>query len=89
MPEISRFFGVIIRMYWEPDAPHNAAHFHAYYQGEGAVFSIDNVELMAGNLPKRQLRLVTAWAELHREELIEDWQLVISGGEPKSINPLQ
>ena len=89
MPEISRFFGVIIRMYWEPDAPHNAAHFHAYYQGDGAVFSIDNAELMAGNLPKRQLRLVTAWAELHREELIEDWQMVRSGGEPKSINPLQ
>ena len=89
MPEISRFFGVIIRMYWEPDAPHNAAHFHVYYQGEGAVFSIDSAELMAGNLPKRQLRLVMAWAELHREELIEDWQLVIFGGEPKSINPLQ
>lgn len=89
MPEISRFFGVIIRMYWEPDAPHGEAHFHAYYQGEAAVFSIETAELIAGNLPKRQLRLVMAWAELHREELLEDWQLVNSGCEPKSIQPLQ
>jgi hypothetical protein len=89
MPEISRFFGVIIRMFWEPDAPHNAAHFHAYYQGEAAVFSIETAELIAGNLPKRQLRLVAAWAELHREELLEDWQLVDSGSEPKNIKPLQ
>lgn len=89
MPEICRFFGVIIRMYWGPDAPHNAAHFHAYHQGEGAVFSIEPVDLIAVNLPKRQLRLVMAWAELHREELLEDWRLVDSGCEPKSINPLQ
>lgn len=89
MPEISRFFGVIIRMYWEPDAPHSAAHFHAYYQGEMAVFSIETAELIAGNLPKRQLRLVMAWAELHREELLEDWRLVDSGREPKGIKPLQ
>jgi hypothetical protein len=53
MPEICRFFGVIIRMYWEPGAPHGAAHFHAYYQGKAAVFSIDPVELMAGELPRR------------------------------------
>jgi len=89
MPEICRFFGVIIRMYWEPDAPHSAAHFHAYYQGEAAVFSIETAELIAGNFPKRQLRLVMAWAELHREELLEDWQLVDSGREPKCITPLQ
>ena len=89
MPEISRFFGVVIRMFWEPDAPHGAAHFHAYYQGESAVFSLNPVELIAGNLPTRQLRLVMAWAELHHEELIEDWQLVNSGYLPKRINPLQ
>ena len=89
MPEISRFFGVIIRMFWEPDAPHHAAHFHAYYQEETAVFSIETAELIAGSLPKRQLRLVVAWAELHREELLADWQLVDSGREPKSIKPLQ
>jgi len=89
MPEICRFFGVIIRMYWEPDAPHCAAHFHAYYQGEVAVFSINSVELMAGSLPRRQLRLVEAWAELHKEELMKDWSLVESRDIPKPIRPLQ
>jgi len=89
MPEISRFFGLIIRMYWEPNAPHSAAHFHVYYQGEAAVFSVETAELIAGSLPKRQLRLIMAWAELHREELMDDWRLVDSGCEPKRIKPLQ
>jgi len=89
MPEICRFFGVIIRMYWEPDAPHSAANFHAYYQGEAAVFSIDSVELIAGSLPRRQLRLVETWAELHKEELMEDWRLVESRDIPKPIDPFQ
>lgn len=89
MPEICRFFGVIIRMYWEPGAPHGAAHFHAYYQGEAAVFSIEPVELMAGELPRRQLRLVEAWAELHKEELMDDWRLVESKDVPKPIQPLR
>ncbi|MCU0857323.1 MAG: DUF4160 domain-containing protein [Pontiellaceae bacterium] len=89
MPEISRFFGVIIRMYWEPNVPRNMAHFHAYCQDECAVFSIETSELIAGSLPKRHLRLVIAWAELHREELLEDWKLIDSGREPKCIKPLQ
>jgi hypothetical protein len=89
MPEICRFFGVIIRMYWEPDAPHNSAHFHAYYQGVAAVFSIDPVELIAGDLPRRQCRLVEAWAELHKEELMQDWRLVESKNIPNPIQPLQ
>lgn len=89
MPEICRFFGVVIRMYWEPDAPHSAAHFHAYYQGEAAVFSIDPVELIAGSMPRRQLRLVEAWAELHKEELKDDWRLVESKEIPNPIRPLQ
>jgi len=44
MPELSRFFGIIIRMYWEAAAPHHAPHFHAYYQDEVAVYSINPVE---------------------------------------------
>ncbi len=69
MPEISRFFGIIIRMYWEANAPHHAAHFHAYYQDEVAVFTIEPVEIIAGSLPRRQQRLVEAWAELSRRRL--------------------
>jgi len=53
MPELSRFFGIIIRMYWEANAPHHNPHFHAYYQNDVAVFSIDPVESIAGSLPRR------------------------------------
>jgi hypothetical protein len=65
MPELSRFFGIIIRMYWEANAPHHRPHFHAYYQDQVGIYSIDPIELITGSLPKRQQRLVEAWAELH------------------------
>jgi hypothetical protein len=89
MPELSRFFGIIIRMYWEASAPHHSPHFHAYYQDEVAVFSIEPVELIAGSLPRRQQRLVEAWAELHQPELLNDWQLLQSGQSPLPIDPLK
>ena len=54
VPELSRFFGIIIRMFAEPGAPHHSAHFHAYYQSEIGIFGIDPVELIAGSLPRRQ-----------------------------------
>ena len=89
MPELARFFGIIIRMYLEANEPHHVAHFHAYYQHETAVFSIDPVDCIAGTLPKRQQRLVEAWAELHQEELLEDWALLQRGKLPHSIAPLR
>jgi hypothetical protein len=63
MPEIARFFGIIIRMYVEPSAPHHRPHFHAYYQDAVAIYSVDTIELIAGALPRRQHRLVEAWAD--------------------------
>ena len=89
MPELSRFFGIIIRMYWEAAAPHHNAHFHAYYQSEVAVYTIDPVELIAGSLPRRQQRLVEAWAELHQAELAADWQRLQTGQRPLPIEPLR
>src|SRR4051812_40220838 len=88
MPELSRFFGITIRMYWEANVPHHRAHFHAYYQDEVAVYSIETVELIAGSLPRRQQRLVEAWAELHQQELSNDWELLQSGQTPQPIDPL-
>jgi hypothetical protein len=88
MPELSRFFGIIIRMYREVRTPHNTPHFHAYYQSDEAVYGIKPVELAAGSLPQRQRRLVEAWAELHEEELLHDWNLLASGRRPESIEPL-
>ena len=89
MPEICRFFGIIIRMYAEPVGPHHRPHFHAYYQDDVGVYAIDPIELIAGALPRRQQRLVEAWAELHHEELLEDWERLQSGYSLFKIAPLQ
>jgi len=89
MPELSRFFGIIIRMFWELGAPHHAPHFHAYYQENVAVYTIDPVEMVAGKLPTRQRRFVEAWAELHQQELLNDWQRLQAGQQPVPIEPLR
>lgn len=88
MPELSRFFGIIVRMYMEAGGPHNLPHFHAYYQDEAAVFSLNPIELIAGGLPRREMRLVEAWAELHQAELMADWQRLQAGEAPLPIAPL-
>ena len=88
MPEISRFFGIIIRMYAEMGAPHHRPHFHAYYQNQAAVYDIDSIETIGGTLPRRQQRLVEAWAELHQGELLENWERLQSGQLPYRIAPL-
>ena len=89
MPEICRFFGIIIRMYAEPQAPHHRPHFHAYYQEAVGVYAVDTIELIAGQLPRRQHRLVEAWAELHQRELLAGWERLQSGQMPFKIDPLQ
>ncbi|MEJ5346309.1 MAG: DUF4160 domain-containing protein [Chloroflexus sp.] len=60
MPELARFFGIIIRMYAEPGIPHHVPHFHEYYQNHAAVYSIDPIEMIRGELPRREQRLVEA-----------------------------
>ena len=89
MPELSRFFGIIIRMYMEVGEPHHLPHFHAYYQDGVAVFGLDPIELIAGELPRRQRRLIEAWAELHQDELLADWNRLQGGQPPTPIDPLE
>jgi hypothetical protein len=88
MPELSRFYGIIIRMYMEAGGQHHKPHFHAYYGDEVAIYSLSPIELIAGSLPRRQQRLVEAWAEIHQEELLKDWQLLQDGHPPLPIAPL-
>lgn len=88
MPEIARFFGIIIRMFAEPMGKHNVPHFHAYYQDDMAIYSISPVEIIAGSLPRRQARFVEAWAELHGEDLMADWDRLRIGQPPEPIRPL-
>ncbi len=88
MPIISMFYGIIIRLYLLDNKHHNLPHIHARYNEFEASISIDDGEVLAGELPRKQLRLVQAWIELHKDELNADWALAISGEEPYKINPL-
>jgi hypothetical protein len=88
MPTIAMFYGIIIRMYYAP-AEHPPAHFHAYYGEHKARIDIASCDVMDGSLPKKQMKLVLAWAELHQDDLLADWQLVMNGEEPFKIQPLQ
>ena len=86
MPVVSMFFGIIIRMY--NNGEHNPPHFHASYQGCNAVFNMDG-DLVEGDMPKRQQKLIAAWAELHRDELLANWELAITEQPLYKIVPLR
>ncbi len=88
MPTISMFYGLIIRMYYSP-GEHPPPHFHAYYNEFKAIIDIQTCEVMDGNLPGRQRKLVLAWSELHQDELMANWKLLMGGEEPFKIKPLQ
>jgi len=89
MPEIARFFGIIIPMFAEPAAPHHRPHLHAYYQDEVGIFAIDTLELIGGDLHQQQRRLVEAWGEIHRSELLAAWDRLQAGKPPGKIEPLR
>lgn len=89
MPELARFYGIVIRMYRELGDPHHKAHFHAHYQKQVAVFTIDPIDMIEGSFPNPQRRLVEAWAELHRAELARDWNLLLQGRKPEPIDSLK
>ena len=85
MPAISRFLGIIILMYYNE---HNPPHFHVKYNEYRAVFSINELKLVEGELPQRVASLVLEWAFLHRDELLEDWNLASEKKPLKPIDPL-
>jgi hypothetical protein len=85
MPTVSLFYGIKIFMYFDD---HNPPHFHAEYAGQKALINILDATVMKSALPKRQLKLVLAWAELHKDELMQNWELVKTSKEPLEINPL-
>ena len=88
MPTLSMFFGIIIRMYYAPKE-HNPPHIHVFYQNLKAVMDIQSYEILEGQIPPRQLRLVSAWIEIHKEELLADWILCQNGEKPFTIEPLK
>lgn len=88
MPVISMFYGIIIRLYLLDNLHHNLPHIHARYAEFEASLGIGDGEVLAGALPRKQLRLVQAWIELYRDELMADWELATSGELPYKIDPL-
>jgi hypothetical protein len=85
MPEISRFMGIIIRMYLQD---HNPPHFHAFYNDSKALFSIDPLEMVEGNLPPRIHGVVIEWISMHKDELLDNWNKLQNEQKPKKIKPL-
>ena len=85
MPEISRFFGISIRMYYDD---HNPPHFHALYGGVEAEVGISPVSLLRGRFPRRALGMIMEWAAAHQQELYENWELLHTDQIPRKIAPL-
>jgi len=89
MPAISMFYGIVVYLYFVDDKRHKRPHIHVQYQNDEAVISIPDGDLLEGKLPKTKMRLVLAWIEIHREELIADWRLAAGGQRPFKIAPLR
>jgi len=89
MPTISMFYGILILMYFYDDERHNMPHIHAKYQGQQASFSIVDGACLNGEIPPAKVRLVQAWIEIHRESLLADWELAVSGQPLLPIDPLR
>lgn len=86
MPEISRFFGIIIKMYY---ADHPPKHFHAEYNEFRAMISIEDLKIVEGQLPPRALKLIIEWAALHKKELLENWNRATTRSKLEKIKPLE
>ncbi len=89
MPTISMFFGIIISMYFEIRDKHHLPHIHVRYQDKKASISIRDGNLLAGELPAKQLRMVQVWIDLRQDELLADWELAKQGEELFRIDPLR
>ncbi|MCL1908937.1 MAG: DUF4160 domain-containing protein [Holophagaceae bacterium] len=88
MPTLSLFYGIIISMHREDGTQHHIPHIHAESAEHEASISLDN-EILAGSLPKNKLRLVEAWIEIHREDLLNNWLLLQRGLKHFAIDPLK
>lgn len=89
MPTISMFYGIVVSLYFYDNKQHNLPHIHVRYQDTKAIFSIETSEMIEGDLPKKQQKLVLAWMEIHHDELVADWELAVVGETPYKIDPLR
>jgi hypothetical protein len=85
MPEICRFYGIIIAMFYDD---HNPPHFHARYGKDRVAIEISTLRVLEGYIPPRALGLVMEWASQHQKELLNDWDLAKRNQPPKKVEPL-
>ena len=88
MPTISMFYGILIRMFFRDVEKHKLPHIHAEYQGEVAVYSIPDGELLAGTMNPKKQKLILAWIEIHKDDLLANWELAVNGKTPFKIRGL-
>ena len=86
MPELCRFYNIVIKMLYSDNSQHNKPHFHVYYAEFEASVGVDG-ELLAGSLPVKQLKLVQAWAAIHEEELYATWNKAVRNEPFGRLNP--
>ena len=89
MPTISMFYGILVTIFFEDNDRHHLPHIHVRYAGDKASIAIEDGRLLAGGFPPKQLKMVQAWIEIHKDELFADWELTVAGEEPFRIAPLQ
>ena len=89
MPIISMFYGIIIQLYFFDDDKHNRPHIHVKFAEYKASIDIQTADVFDGDIPTRQLRMIQAWIEIHRDELMADWALAVDGNAPFKIEPLK
>jgi hypothetical protein len=89
MPIISMFYGIIVRMYHFNNDKHKSPHFHVQYGDQSAVLRIPDGAVLEGKLRANKLKLVQAWVEIHRDDLVADWKLAVEGQNVFKIQPLR
>jgi Domain of unknown function (DUF4160) len=89
MPVISMFYGIIVSMYFLDNKKHHLPHIHVEYQGEEAVLSIPDGNLLEGKISASKMKLLLAWIEIHQDELMADWNLASKGQPLFKIDPLK
>ena len=89
MPAISMFYGLIVYMYFMDNKQHNLPHIHVRYQDDEVIVSIPDGDVLDGSIPASKMKLLQAWIELHKDELVADWELAVEGQHPYKIEPLR
>ena len=89
MPVISMFYGIIVHLYFADNRRHKLPHIHVSYQEYEVVISLPDGDVLEGSIPANKMKLLQAWLEIHRDELLADWELAVNGQQPYKIDPLR